>query len=180
LKETEKNQIRKGTIDSSKVIKTKSKSQPATAPIPIKIVKHKITTKSKPKSRKRKGKPKTQSLDSIFNFPTTKKPIKKAVNTQKSRSKISEQTEKENSVSKIKLIQNTIEKSEIVSTDEMSELNTNDMFTNGHKSKDRSIQPQGTEIEDENIVCNHCGAIISPLEVLNEGCIHCIDQFEMD
>ena len=180
LKETEKNHVRKGTIDSNTVIKTKSKSQLAITPIPVKIVKHKITSKNKLKSRKRKGKPKTQSLDSIFNFPIAKKPAKKAVNTQKSRSKISEQNKKERLDFKTILTQKSVEKSEIVSTDEMSELDTNDLFTNGHKSKDSSIQPQSTEIEDENIVCNHCGAIISPLEVLNEGCIHCIDQFEMD
>ncbi|MHA1236679.1 MAG: hypothetical protein ACTSQ9_03340 [Candidatus Hodarchaeales archaeon] len=180
LKEVEVQQENKSTLDSSKVIETENKHQSLNAPMPIKIVKHSVTNKKQRKSGKRKGRLKTQSLDAIFNFPTTKRTDKKIVKTQKLGSKLSKQNKKDNSRFKSSLIKSSVKKSELISIDEISELQTDDLFTNGHKPKEISTPKQITETEDENIVCNHCGAIISSLEVLNEGCIHCIDQFELD
>ncbi|MHA1513395.1 MAG: hypothetical protein ACTSRJ_04965, partial [Candidatus Hodarchaeales archaeon] len=157
-----------------------NKHQSLNAPIPVKIVKHTVTTKKQRKSGKRKGRPKPQSLDVIFNFPTTKRTDKKNVKTQKLGSKLSKQNKKDKLGFKSSLIKSSVKKSELISIDEISELQTDDLFTNGHKPKGISTPKQNTETEDENIVCNHCGAIISSLEVLNDGCIHCVDQFEVD
>ena len=93
---------------------------------------------------------------------------------------MSKHVEKEEKRSESQTIDSTDKKSELISTDEFDELQTDQLFTNGHKHKEIATQQQNTESEDENIVCNHCGAIISPSEVLNEGCIHCNDQFDAD
>ena len=132
---------------------------------------------------------KTQSLDNIFNFPAVKKPSKKSktkvtnkksIKIRKSDTKISEQIVKEIEKSESQIIDSSDKKSELISTDEFNELQKDLLYTNGFKHKDSSTQQQNTESEDENIVCNHCGAIISSSEVLNEGCIHCNDQLDAE
>jgi DNA polymerase elongation subunit (family B) len=189
LKEVEGNQFTKRSIDTTKIVDTNKKPQPIIAPIPVKIVKHEITERKRQKSSKRKGKQKTQSLDSIFNFPAVKKssktpkvkkPVKKATKGRKSDSKTSFIIEKDKMDVKPIKIESTIKKSELISADEIDELQTDNLFTNGHKHKESLTHQTNTESDDENIVCNHCGAIISSSEVLNEGCIHCTDQFEVD
>ncbi len=190
LKEVKENQLSKTTIDSSKVIETENKLQLVeNAPIPVKIVRHNITKIKPQKSSKRKGKPKVQSLDSIFNLSPVKKPSKKPrakktvkhkVKVRKSKLKTPRRIEKDKPEFNTLIIKSTTKKSELMSADEISELQTDALFTNGHQQKTNLTYQQNTEAEDENIVCNHCGAIISPSEVLNEGCIHCNDQFEVD
>ena len=186
LKEIEENHFSMPIVSDTII---ESEDKPEITPIPVKIVKHKITKRKQHKSSKRREKVKTQSLDNIFNFPPVKKPSKKSktkitskksIKIRKSDKKMSEQIGKEIPIGESQIIDSSDKKSELISTDEFNELQTDQLYTNGFKHKDRLTPQQNTESEDENIVCNHCGAIISTSEVLNEGCIHCNDQFDAD
>jgi hypothetical protein len=187
LKEIAEDHFSKPVIVSDPIIENENK--PEITPIPVKIVKHKIAKRKQNKSSKRRGKVKTQSLDNIFNFPAVKKTSKKSktkIKNKKSKKirksdiKTSEQIGKEIKKDESQIIDSTDKKSELISTDEFNELQKDQLYTNGFKNKDTSPQQQNTESEDENIVCNHCGAIISISEVFNEGCIHCKDQLDAE
>ncbi len=164
----------------------KSSSEEGKTPLPRPV--H-ISTRSQLKKSKKK-KIRTQSLDTIFNFPKTAKfqpsqRRKKTVKPTKPVTKLSPgnnlmktilHNEKEQNSPKSVLVNFSKQKSTLVSTDEIEELEEKELFTNGNKIEVKSSFSQVDVQTDEEIVCSLCGAFISPTEVIEEGCIYCHDQ----
>ena len=140
--------------------------------------------------KSKKKKVRILSLDTIFNFPKTAKAQpsqrrKKTVEPTKPVTELSPgdnlvktilHNEKGQNPPKSGLVNSSKQKSTLVSTDEIEELEEKEMFTNGNKIEVKSSFSQVGVQTDEEIVCSLCGAFISPTEVIEEGCIYCHDQ----
>ncbi|UCG02066.1 MAG: hypothetical protein JSW11_21040 [Candidatus Heimdallarchaeota archaeon] len=68
-----------------------------------------------------------------------------------------------------------LEKTPIISEDELQELETNEIFTNGNGQLEVNTLEINTPNE-ELTVCSECGALVNPLEITREGCTFCGGQ----
>ncbi|MFX0123621.1 MAG: hypothetical protein ACFFAE_08255, partial [Candidatus Hodarchaeota archaeon] len=67
------------------------------------------------------------------------------------------------------------EKLPIITEDELQELETSEIFTNGNDLAKINILEIKTPNE-ELVVCSECGALVNPLEITREGCTFCGGQ----
>jgi DNA-directed RNA polymerase subunit RPC12/RpoP len=61
----------------------------------------------------------------------------------------------------------------LVSSDEIDELENQDIFTNGTENGDKVYTLDLEEETEGKIVCSECGALIDPEEITDEGCKYC-------
>ncbi len=163
-------------------------SEPEEETPPLRLVKLSTNVNLK-KTQKKRGKPRTQSLDTIFNFPqTTKSQPKRRRKKGGKRSSSSVKPSSMKSVSP-QISRNEIEsiipksvettsrdqKSSLVSPDEIDELEKTDLYTNGEKGEEETSITQEESTSDEEIVCSKCGAFITLTEFNEEGCVYCHD-----
>ncbi|MHA2106123.1 MAG: 3'-5' exonuclease [Candidatus Hodarchaeales archaeon] len=170
---------------NSAIIKS---SEPEEETPPLRLVKLSTNVNLK-KTQKKRGKPRTQSLDTIFNFPKTTKSQPKR--RRKKGSKRSSSSVKPSSMKSVspQISRNEIEsiipksvettsrdqKSSLVSPDEIDELEKTDLYTNGEKGEEETSITQEESTSDEEIVCSKCGAFITLTEFNEEGCVYCHD-----
>ena len=64
----------------------------------------------------------------------------------------------------------TLEKVPLISSEEIQELETNEIFANGNDELEIDTP------REELMVCSECGALVNSLEITNEGCTFCGGQ----
>ena len=64
----------------------------------------------------------------------------------------------------------------LVTSEELQELETNEIFTNGREKDNDKYESDIDNPNDEIIVCSECGALVNPLEITHEGCTLCGGQ----
>ena len=64
----------------------------------------------------------------------------------------------------------------IVTSEELHELETNEIFTNGREKDNDQYELDIDNPNDKIIVCSECGALVGPLEITHEGCTLCGGQ----
>ncbi len=148
------------------------------APRPV----HLITKTNFQKSKKKKYKQKTQSLDTIFNFPKKQKSRKKAHRKKNEKEVKSQEFQKiDHNIKKpdpfkTPKTQPIGQKTTLVSTEEIEELEKSDLYSNGRTMKDESSYSQVDSLSEDELVCSQCGTIITIAEVEGDGCVYCQDS----
>lgn len=64
----------------------------------------------------------------------------------------------------------------LVTSEELQELETNEIFTNGREKDNDRYELDIDKPNDKLIVCSECGALVDPLEITHEGCTLCGEQ----
>jgi hypothetical protein len=151
-----------------------------TPPRKVKLIRSKLEEGKSRKSKKREEKLKAQSLDTIFNFPTSKKTTPQVRNTKKKKKKRLKQKVPQKKKPTIVTLglepQETMNlESPIITTEEIDELETSETYTNGRKLEESTDFLQNEKDSDQNIICSQCGAIVTSDEILDDGCIYCRD-----
>ncbi len=108
-----------------------------------------------------KNKKKKPSKDTVAEIPLTKT-VKKKDKTSVPSSKVVEDVYSEKTEDKI-----------LVSSDEITELETQDIFTNGVENGEKVYSLSLEAEEGGRIVCSECGALVDPEEITDEGCKFC-------
>ena len=147
------------------------KKKRRTKRLKTKTKKHTISIKSSKQKKLR-----SQGLVSLFqNEKQTDEPKpvilvnktsdkKKASFKNDAKTKVSHTPSK--SVSK-STTQGVLEKEPLISSEEIHELETNEIFANGNDELELDTP------REELMVCSECGALVNPLEITNEGCTFC-------
>ncbi len=100
-------------------------------------------------------------------YITRETEAKKVIQIRGSSDKVESEVFRENSQNK------SLSKDALVSTDEISELESDEIFNNGSGNGKSAKSLELGTLEEELIVCSECGALVSPREITNEGCIFC-------
>ena len=150
-----------------------------------------IKTKKKIKSRKssKQKKSKPQSLESIFqnekpavsllstnptgtvNHKSDKKPINYKSAAKTSSGEIEVTSDPLTPVTILKSAES--DEDVLITSEELQELETNEIFTNGQeKNNELDVDAPNEEL----MVCSECGALVNPQEITNEGCTFCGGQ----
>lgn len=61
----------------------------------------------------------------------------------------------------------------LITSEELIELETNNVFTNGLEKDEDSYELNTNTPEKDLMVCSECGALVNPQEITNEGCTFC-------
>lgn len=181
LSELKTNEIQK-IAEKSELIEDTKKKRRKTKKSPIKT-KKKI--KSRKSSKKKKSKP--QSLESLFqnekpavsllstnstgtfNHKSDKKPINNRSDAKTSSGEIEAISDPLTPVTILKRAESG--EDVIITSEELQELESNEIFTNGQEKNNELDAPN-----EELMVCSECGALVNPQEITNEGCTFCGGQ----
>ncbi|MFX0171282.1 MAG: hypothetical protein ACFE9L_05130, partial [Candidatus Hodarchaeota archaeon] len=166
---------KKSPIKKTKMIKRKKK-------VISRRSRGKVSIESKKSQRQ---KTKTRGLDDHFKVKRTEKvPLPEKSARAKAEKKIGrdERFIKSN-LNEIKLTasvdpslvtnkEEPIKLTSLVSEEELDELETSELFTNGLTNNQAEYISEQESLE-ENIVCSECGALVNPQEMTSEGCVFC-------
>jgi hypothetical protein len=125
------------------------------------------TESKKPQIRKST---KTKGLEDHFKMKRVQ-PSEKPSKTKAERKKGREEGFIGSNLREIKL-DTSSESSLLVSEEELNELETSELFTNGLTNNKVEYISEHENLE-ENIVCSECGALVNPQEITSEGCMFC-------
>ncbi|MFX1282471.1 MAG: 3'-5' exonuclease [Promethearchaeota archaeon] len=121
----------------------------------------------------------TQSLDNLFqndkqvNQPESVPIVKRVSDKKITSSKSDIEAKVYHPPSQAVLIttpKGTEGKAQLISSEEIQELETNEIFTNGNNELELDTP------KEELMVCSECGALVNPLEITSEGCTFCGGQ----
>lgn len=131
-----------------------------------------------------KQKMKTQSLEGLLISETPSKSPDKRKSTKKLKKekKIKDSRGKSTAVvlesteqigdDLIKEIEKSPDSMTLISSEELNELESSELFTNGVNS-DNDLLTSNEEFTEAEIFCSECGALINLNELTIEGCLHC-------